>query len=89
MTTQEIIQGDCLEVMKGFEDKSFDLILTDPPYGINVGGKPRERERELQSESGQSHLVKVGIRGMSLPKVIGDLMTLKSPPKKCLRKCAV
>jgi len=30
--TQEIIQGDCLEVMKGFADKSFDLVLTSPPY---------------------------------------------------------
>lgn len=39
---QKIIQGDCLEVMRGFADKSFDLVLTDPPYGINaasgVGG---------------------------------------------------
>jgi DNA modification methylase len=38
MTTQEIIQGDCLEVMKGFADKSFDLVLTDPPYGIGYEG---------------------------------------------------
>ncbi len=29
----EIICGDSLEVMRGFADKSFDLILTDPPYG--------------------------------------------------------
>lgn len=34
MTEQKIIQGDCLEVMRGFADKSFDLVLTDPPYGI-------------------------------------------------------
>jgi len=30
-----IIQGDCLEVMKGIEDNSVDLVLTDPPYGHN------------------------------------------------------
>lgn len=39
---QEIIHGDCLEIMKGMADKSVDLVLTDPPYGINadkgVGG---------------------------------------------------
>ena len=29
----KIIQGDCLEVMKGMPDKSVDLVLTDPPYG--------------------------------------------------------
>jgi DNA modification methylase len=32
----EIIQGDCLNVMKGIPDKSIDLVLTDPPYGINL-----------------------------------------------------
>ena len=32
----EVILGDCLEVMRGFKDKQFDLVLTDPPYGINV-----------------------------------------------------
>lgn len=38
MSEQKIIQGDCLEVMKIFPDKSFDLVLTDPPYGIDIGG---------------------------------------------------
>ena len=32
----EIIHGDCLEVMKDFPDKSVDLVLTDPPYGVGV-----------------------------------------------------
>lgn len=31
----KIICGDCLEVMKGMPDKSVDLVLTDPPYGID------------------------------------------------------
>jgi DNA modification methylase len=31
----KIIQGDCLEVMKGIPDNSIDLVLTDPPYGID------------------------------------------------------
>jgi len=30
----ELHNGDCLEVMKGIEDKSIDMILCDPPYGI-------------------------------------------------------
>lgn len=30
----QIIQGDCLEILKTFPDKSVDLVLTDPPYGI-------------------------------------------------------
>lgn len=35
----EVIHGDCLEVMRGMADKSIDLILTDPPYGIGADSK--------------------------------------------------
>lgn len=28
-----VIQGDCLEVMKNFPDKSINMILCDLPYG--------------------------------------------------------
>ena len=31
-----IILGDCLEVMRGLPDNCIDLVLTDPPYGIDV-----------------------------------------------------
>ena len=38
----KIYNMDCLEFMKGMADKSVDLVLTDPPYGIGadkgVGG---------------------------------------------------
>lgn len=30
-----VYNGDCLDFMKNVPDKFFDLILTDPPYGIN------------------------------------------------------
>jgi len=32
----EIIQGDCIEVMKDIPDKSIDMILCDLPYGTTV-----------------------------------------------------
>jgi len=32
----KIIQGDCLEVMKGIKDKSIDMILCDLPYGTTA-----------------------------------------------------
>src|SRR3990167_10884553 len=28
----QVIHGDCLEVMKTFPDKSVDLVVTSPPY---------------------------------------------------------
>lgn len=45
MSKQEIIQGDCLEVMKTFADKSFDLVLTDPPYDFD-----EQKKREIHIE---------------------------------------
>jgi len=33
MKVNEIICGDCLEVMKDWPDNCVDLVLTDPPYG--------------------------------------------------------
>jgi len=37
MELNKVIQCDCLEVMKTLPDNSVDLILTDPPYGIDIG----------------------------------------------------
>ena len=33
----KIICGDCLEILKDFPDNCVDLVLTDPPYGVNLG----------------------------------------------------
>lgn len=30
---------DCMELMKQYEDKYFDLAIVDPPYGINIGNQ--------------------------------------------------
>ena len=35
----KITQGDCLQLMKKMPDKSIDLVLTDPPYGIGENNK--------------------------------------------------
>ncbi len=36
MSKIEIYRGDCLDVLEWIEDKSIDLILTDPPYGTTA-----------------------------------------------------
>ena len=42
MDRNVVLLGDCLDLMKSIPDKSIDMILTDPPYGIKadkgVGG---------------------------------------------------
>lgn len=38
----KIINADCLDILKQLPDKCIDLVLTDPPYGLNKkfkGGK--------------------------------------------------
>ena len=35
----QIVCGDCLDVLKGFPNNSIDLVVTDPPYGYSFMGK--------------------------------------------------
>jgi len=35
----KILEGDCVEVMRGLSDASVDAIVTDPPYGLGFMGK--------------------------------------------------
>lgn len=37
------MKGDCLELMKTIPDGSVDLVLTDPPYRVISGGKPKNK----------------------------------------------
>ena len=37
----KIIQGDCRELMKQLPDKSVDLIIADPPYGMDFQSNHR------------------------------------------------
>ena len=47
---------DCMEAMREFPDKFFDLAVVDPPYGINITGRSQsvnvERERERRTAVG-------------------------------------
>src|SRR3990167_3621207 len=45
-----VIQGDCLEVMKGIPDESIDLILTDPPYGINFKSARKTYKKHIEND---------------------------------------
>jgi DNA modification methylase len=37
MEINKIIHGDCIKIMKTFPSNFIDLIVTDPPYGDNIG----------------------------------------------------
>jgi len=42
----KIICGDAMELMKKLSDESIDLVLTDPPYGINKKGIKNSEDLE-------------------------------------------
>ncbi len=46
----KLILGDCLEEMKKMPDKSVDLVLTDPPYGIDFCSSRTNRKERLQND---------------------------------------
>lgn len=35
----KITCADCLDVLRDLPDKCVDLVLTDPPYGLNIDGQ--------------------------------------------------
>jgi site-specific DNA-methyltransferase (adenine-specific) len=37
----DLLQGDCLELMKTMSDSSVDMVLTDPPYGMDYQSNRR------------------------------------------------
>src|SRR5690606_7707897 len=47
----KITQGDCLEVMQRIPDEYIDLVIADPPYGIDFSSNFR-KQSELKSVGG-------------------------------------
>ncbi len=39
MSRAALHHGDCLEVLRSFDDASVDAVVTDPPYGLSFMGK--------------------------------------------------
>lgn len=43
----ELIQGDCMDFMRGLPDKAFELAICDPPYGIGENGDRNKSRGKL------------------------------------------
>jgi len=61
----QIICGDCLEVMKDWPDNCVDLVLTDPPYGIGLKHNNLSRGRGYRTYD-------PNCRAIDWPDVEGD-----------------
>lgn len=43
----QLLHGDCLDLLKDIPDNSVDLVLTDPPYGINYQSKWKPKSKRF------------------------------------------
>ena len=71
----KLYHGDCLEIMPGLKPKSIDLLVTDPPYGLNYnngdlasqweavfGGKLEKiKPNPIENDGEEAHII---FRGM-------------------------
>jgi len=53
----EVIVGDCVEVMRGWSENSVDCIVTDPPYGLGFMGK--EWDKALPSVKAFEQMIRI------------------------------
>ncbi len=53
----QILCGDCVEVLKDFPDNSIDLVVTDPPYGLSFMGK--DWDKALPSREAFTEIIRV------------------------------
>jgi site-specific DNA-methyltransferase (adenine-specific) len=64
----KLYNADCMEVMKTFKDKQFDLAIVDPPYGIGMDGN--------NNWSGSKHEVKDWDNGAPSTEYFSELMRI-------------
>ena len=49
--TYELFNGDCLEVVRDLKDESVDMVLTDPPYGIDFqSGRRKVKHNKIKGD---------------------------------------
>ena len=46
----KIIHADCMDILKEMPDASVDLILTDPPYGIDFLSNRTDHQRRIEND---------------------------------------
>jgi site-specific DNA-methyltransferase (adenine-specific) len=87
-----VYNADCMDIMKGYPDKYFDLAVVDPPYGIGysqlIGNKKKEhgwKERnasQWDSETPKSEYFEQLFR-VSKNQIIWGGNYFDLPPTRC------
>ena len=85
-----IIHGDCREILPSIPDKSIDLVLTDPPYGVGdmvsgtMGKNRLHKTRYLGFQDSIEYVQSVVIPAIELCLVKSQRMIV-TPGFKCLK----
>ena len=84
---------DCMDLMKEFPDKYFELAIVDPPYGINInsnigrrkGDKPSEYKKVKWDDKPPSKEYFIELQRVSQNQIIwgGNYFTDSLIPSKC------
>ena len=81
----KIYNEDCLAFMKQVPDKYFDLVLTDPPYGIGISSNPiRQKHAQKDWDSfAPDKAIFDEIFRISKNQIIWGSNYFELPPSKC------
>jgi site-specific DNA-methyltransferase (adenine-specific) len=52
----KLYNADCMEVMKTFNDKQFDLAIVDPPYGIDADNKNNGKNSDRHEKTSKAKI---------------------------------
>ncbi len=80
-----IIHADCLDHLKTMDAESVDLILTDPPYGIDIGKAETFGKNTLQKTYADSDFETFDL----LDKVFAELNRVLKPDRHTIVFCGV
>lgn len=75
-----LYHGDCLEIMKDIPDKSVDLVLTDPPYGINFKSSRQTHQKYIENDRMEDWLI-------ILPKFLSEFKRVVADVGCCCCCC--
>lgn len=87
----ELILGDCREVLKDIADNSIDAIVTDPPYGLEFMGKDWDKfgactDSDVQEGTDKSHPFRNSAKRVRYGKKTDGLQEFLTPIfAECLR----
>lgn len=73
MERNTIIEGDCVEILKGLPENSVDAIVTDPPYGLEF------LALDWDSRFAGSGFGKIEAKNMTIPSYTGTQRNIKCP----------